>query len=75
MHDAGVLRAMAQIAGVPQFVNGFFDDSVHVLGRDIHARPAFVEPKGRDNAGSPSPNFATGKKYRLLAFIAILWQF
>ena len=42
VHDAGMLRAVAQVKRVTQFVDGFLDDSVDVFLRDVHRGTAFI---------------------------------
>ena len=45
MHNAGVLRAMAQIEGVTQLVDGLFYDSIDVLGGDVDPRTPLIQPE------------------------------
>ena len=45
MHDAGVLRAMAQIKGMTQLVDGLFYNSIDVLWGDVQPRTPLVQPK------------------------------
>jgi len=51
MHDAGVFRAMAQIKGMTQLVDGFFYDSIDVLWGYVQPWMPLIQPKRWDNAG------------------------
>lgn len=53
MHDAGLIRAVAQVKGMAQLMEGFFDNSTFKFFFDICNRKAFLKSECRYDACFP----------------------
>jgi hypothetical protein len=54
VHETGVLWAMAEVEGVPQFMDSFLDNPMKKYSLRVYGREIFFEATGGYDAGIPT---------------------